>query len=276
MSEQPIVCLPEFGVIKLTGEDAYSFLQGQVTCDVLNLKEQEFVPGCHCNAKGKMWSTFIAVANGDDILLIMSKSSLVFSLAELSKYGVFAKVDINDDSESWSIYGTDSVDGIDTKFQIQLAEQHYLLLSDTKVNAATDNKTWWKNEILSGRAHLSAGLEQEYIPQMLNVQALDYISFSKGCYMGQEMVARTRYLGRNKRALYLAEIEQEVELESGADIAIELNGNKRNIGKIIQSTQYQGKTYLQLVLPNDTALTEILYTSAQQPLKLLELPYSLD
>lgn len=96
--------------------------------------------------------------------------------------------------------------------------------------------------------------------------------------MGQEMVARMRYLGKNKRALYLAEIEEEINISVGADVAIEINGNKRNIGKVIQSQAAIGKTALQLVLPKDTELSERIYLDSDQDtvLQLLELPYSLD
>jgi len=276
MTTASIVKLPQFSVIKLSGADAVSFLQGQVTCDVPKLKEQPFLAGCHCNAKGKMWSTFIAVAHGDDILLISHKDSAKQSLAELNKYGVFAKVDITDDSENWFVYGADSVDGISSDFQLTLADDHFLILNSAELDASEDNLAWWQSEVLSGRAHLSEGMIGEYVPQMLNLQALEYISFNKGCYMGQEMVARTRYLGKNKRALYIAEIADNVSLKAGDDIARELNGNKRNIGKVVQSISDKDKTLLQLVLPNDTELTEILYTESNHEVTLLTLPYSLD
>ncbi|NVK25352.1 MAG: folate-binding protein YgfZ [Gammaproteobacteria bacterium] len=282
MSEQSLSILPEFSVIKLSGQDAYSFLQGQVTCDVNKLKEQAFLPGCHCNAKGKMWSTFIALPQNDDILLLLTKESAEVSLAELNKYGVFAKVDITDDSDNWSVYGAASKE-LNTlasaDYIIELTTEHVLALSSEAISdASQDNNSWWQREILSGRAHLFATTAGEYVPQMLNLQALDYISFNKGCYMGQEMVARMRYLGKNKRALYLAQTDQDLDITVGTDVALEINGNKRNIGKVIQSRAAKGKTVLQLVLPKDTELSEKIYLDAEQDieLSLLELPYALD
>lgn len=274
MSEASISLLQNFSVIKLSGQDAYSFLQGQVTCDVNKLKEQDWLAGCHCNAKGKMWSSFIAVKQEQDILLVMTKDSAQASLAELNKYGVFAKADISDDSEQWHIYGT--TESIEGSISIELAPEHYLVLSNNELTANAEATLWWKDEILSGRAHLFAGSIGEYVPQMLNLQAYDYISFNKGCYMGQEMVARMRYLGKNKRALYIAEVEQELSLETAEDVAIELNGNKRNVGKVIHSQPLAGKTWLQLVLPKGTELSETLYLSSGQTVKLLELPYQIE
>lgn len=274
MSEATVSLLQNFSVIRLSGQDAYSFLQGQVTCDVNQLKEQAWLAGCHCNAKGKMWSSFIAFKQEQDILLVMTKESAQTSFSELSKYGVFAKADITDDTENWHIYG--STASLEGAVNINLAEQHFLALSQVEIAINDETNAWWQQEILSGRAHLFTGSIGEYVPQMLNLQALDYISFNKGCYMGQEMVARMRYLGKNKRALYIAEVNKELQLDTADDVAIELNGNKRNVGKVIHSQTFEGKTWLQLVLPKDTELSETLYLSSGQSVKLLELPYQIE
>lgn len=274
MSEATVSQLQDFSVIRLSGQDAFSFLQGQVTCDVNQLKEQPWLAGCHCNAKGKMWSSFIAFMQDQDILLIISKDSAKASLAELNKYGVFAKAEITDDSDNWYVYGSTS--SLDGEININLAEDHFLVLSRTEQPTNSEASAWWQREILSGRAHLFTASVGEYVPQMLNLQALNYISFNKGCYMGQEMVARMRYLGKNKRALYIAKADQELSLAPEQDVAIELNGNKRNVGKVIHSQIFEGKTWLQLVLPKDTELSETLYLSSGQSITLLELPYQIE
>jgi len=274
MSQAQLSQLNDFSVLKLSGEDAYSFLHGQVTCDVNLLKQQKWLPGCHCNAKGKMWSSFIAIQSEQDILLVMTKDSAAASLAELNKYGVFAKVDISDDTESWKLYGSN--ESLEQAVNVELANNHYLVLSTQELETTSTPEIWWQQEILSGRAHLFKGSIGEFVPQMLNLQALDYISFNKGCYMGQEMVARMRYLGKNKRALYLAKIAQAVSVQTADDVAIELNGNKRSIGKVVHSQVVQDSTYLQLVLPKDTELNETLYLESGHTLELLELPYQLE
>lgn len=274
MAQAKVSQLSEFSVIKLSGDDAFSFLQGQVTCDTSLLKQQDWLAGCHCNAKGKMWSSFIATRQDQEILLIMTKDSAAASLAELNKYGVFAKADIVDDSNNWHVYGSDQA--LADTISIELSEGHFIALSQHEVATNSEANVWWQQEILSGRAHLFNGSIGEYVPQMLNLQALDYISFSKGCYMGQEMVARMRYLGKNKRALYIAQLDSEVEVNTADDVAIELNGNKRNVGKVIYSVVEQGSTWLQLVLPKDTEMTETLFLSTGQTLKLVELPYQIE
>lgn len=269
-----ICALTNFSVIKLTGADNRSFLQGQVTCDVTKLDENQWLPGAHCNAKGKMWSSFLAYQQNQDIYLVLTQDSAVSTLSELNKYGVFAKVDITDDSDNWFIYGSDQT--IEDQASIKLAENHYLILSNTQLESNGSEQDWWQKEVLSGRAHLSSALIGEYVPQMLNLQALDYISFNKGCYMGQEMVARMRYLGKNKRALYIAESNEELNAEVGDEIAIEINGNFKNVGKVVLSAINNNKTYFQLVLPKDTELSESVYLKSEHKLTLLKLPYELE
>lgn len=263
-------------IIKLSGEEAKSFLHGQVTCDVMKLDDSPWLAGCHCNAKGKMWSTFILFQKNGELFLILTKESGKTTLAELNKYGVFAKTDIIDDSANWYIYGTDSE--VEGQFSAKLANDHFLVVSNSELDINEDSTVWWQNEIESGRAHLFDATVGEYVPQMLNLQALDYISFQKGCYMGQEMVARMRYLGKNKRALFVAKSDSDVDLKVGQDVYIELNGNRRSAGKVIQSICNQGQTMTQLVLNKDTELTTTIYTSNEgsQTLNLLQLPYSLE
>ena len=271
------VRLNDFAVIKLQGEQSHSFLQGQVTCDVNKLKEAEWKAGAQCNAKGKAWSAFLAFEENDSIYLVLTKDSAKVTLAELNKYGVFSKTDITDDSENWFIYGSDVT--IDGAKNISLAANHFMVLANSEINGDNgDSSQWWYNEVLSGRAHLFEGAIGEYVPQMLNLQALDYISFNKGCYMGQEMVARMRYLGKNKRALYIAETSTEVELTAGQDVFKAMNGNRRSAGKIINAATFDGKTVLQMVLPKDTELNETIYLDAESELsaRLLPLPYSLE
>ena len=272
-----IVSLSQFAVIKLSGEQSHSFLQGQVTCNVDDIKASEWQAGAHCNAKGKAWSTFIAFEQNDALYLVMTKESAEVSLAELNKYGVFSKTDITDDTNNWHIYGSN--EAVASQKSIELTQGHVLVLSREELTVTADSSNeWWNNEVLSGRAHLFAKTIGEYVPQMINLQALNYISFNKGCYMGQEMVARMRYLGKNKRALYLAETDGEYDLTAGDDVFKAMNNNRRASGKVINSTTYNGKTTAQLVLPNDTDLNDKIYLDSEsdQHFRLLPLPYSLD
>lgn len=270
-----LVSLSQYSVIKVSGEDAVSFLQGQVSCDMTKLESDNWLAGCHCNAKGKMWSTFITKKIGDDIFIIATKESAAASLSELNKYGVFAKADIIDDSNNWYLYGASQAQ--ENTINFELAENHFLIMSEKTLPESGDSALWWHNEILSGRAHLYTATIGEYVPQMLNLQALDYISFTKGCYMGQETVARMRYLGKNKRALFIAQLDQAVSLSPGQDVYVSINGNRRAQGKVINSSTANGVTVAQLVLPKDIEQQPIYINQEDDTaLSLLQLPYSLD
>lgn len=269
-----IAALSQFDIIKIEGDDASSFLQGQVTCDVTKLDQEPWLAGCHCNAKGKMWSTFLAKKMDGAIYLIATKASAQATIAELKKYAVFAKAEISDDTSNWFLYGASQTQ--EGAINIELSAQHILILSKSKLTSSNESNLWWYEEVISGRAHIPAELIGEYVPQMLNVQALDYLSFNKGCYMGQETVARMRYLGKNKRALYVAEADEVLSLTLGQDVYVNLNGNRRSQGKVINFAQHDGKTAVQLVLPKDLEPQPIYINSEDDTaLTLIDLPYSL-
>jgi tRNA-modifying protein YgfZ len=269
-----LVTLSQYSIIQVTGEDAVSFLQGQVTCDMTKLSSSDWLAGCHCNAKGKMWSTFVAKQIDDSIYLIATKDSAAASLAELTKYGVFAKAEITDVTENWHLYGGKAPRNGAINFA--LSENHVLIISEVSLPSNEDSSEWWFDEVASGRAHLFAATIGEYVPQMLNLQALDYISFNKGCYMGQETVARMRYLGKNKRALFPASISQAEDFKPGQDVYVSLNGNRRAQGKVINSCTFNNETIAQLVLPKDIEAQPIYINQDDDTaLSLLELPYHL-
>ena len=256
MSEIPsssnTVLLPEFSVLHLQGEEALSFLNGQVTCDLNKLEADSYLFGCHCNAKGKLWSAFVCFGNTESLYLIATTESAEKSLQELSKYAVFAKTTVTDVTSDWFIYGATQAyeaktdEALENKkvISIPFADNHYMIISQQALaNSSESNQSWWLNEVLSGRPHLFTNSLDSYVPQMLNLQELDYISFNKGCYMGQETVARMRYLGKNKRALYIAVLDSELSPSQVTDLHsiniadrayIDLNGNLRSSGKIVQ------------------------------------------
>lgn len=95
--------------------------------------------------------------------------------------------------------------------------------------------------------------------------------------MGQETIARMRYLGKNKRALYIAKSDSELQLEPGQDVYIAMNGNRRSQGKVINFSHFDGQTAVQLVLPKDLEVQPIyINTEDDTALTLVDLPYTLE
>jgi len=301
--------LSDFSAISLSGEDQSKYLQGQVTCDVNTLAEHPLLFGAHCDAKGKAFSCFRLFNRNGSHLLFQPKSTVSASLAELKKFGVFAKVDIEEivNLAFYAIVGEKAHDLIQTKFNqvpdslspvIQVAGtsiiylagsiERYLII-DEKINIEKiiaslnlpvyASQIWNLLEINQGIPLLGEEAISEYVPQMLNLQAINGISFTKGCYLGQETVARMQYLGKNKKALFSLS-GQNVDLAAIEKPVIEkqLGENWRKAGDITSIYQAEDNSLtIQAVLANDTNSSINLRIKEQPDSKLtvMALPYTL-
>lgn len=300
-----LIPLTHFSAIALSGEEQSQYLQGQVTCDVNALTANSLMNGAHCNAKGKVFSCFRLFNRDNKHILLQPKSTLTASLSELKKFGVFAKVDIQacDDLAFYALIGSNASTIITNKFGqvpnsstpvIQLEQttlvylpgniDRYLLIDSADALHALaksldlpiyDHSLWDLLEIKLGFP-LMTNTDQEYVPQMLNIQAIDGISFTKGCYLGQETVARMQYLGRNKKALFILSGKLDNNL---SDLVIEkqLGDNWRKAGDVTSYYQADnGEILIQAVLANDTdQTTNLRIKDHHQPLTLVDLPYSI-
>ena len=141
---------------------------------------------------------------------------------------------------------------------VEQPEQRYLILQPNNVEkqqtliVAENDERWEIADIQAGIGDIHETTINEYVPQMLNLQALDAINFEKGCYMGQEVIARTKYLGRNKRAGFVLKTETENNIVSGEQLEYQIGENWRPGGKILRSGTYLGQTWIFAVLANDT------------------------
>jgi hypothetical protein len=272
--------LTDSGVIRLTGEEKVNYLQGQITADVHQLTQNNALLSSHCDFKGKAWSVFYTLFWQDSILLITHKSVLEKSLSELNKYGVFAKVEITDQSDNWQVVGGsgdlfekaalklfDELPSGDKKvisnaygliMSVPQPEQRYLILQPNNAEKKLllnnfDNSCLWEiADIKSGLGDIRGTTINEYVPQMLNLQAMEAIDFEKGCYMGQEVVARTKYLGRNKRAGFILTSHSDNIDLSGEQLEYQIGENWRPGGKILRSGSDSSQTWIFAVLANDT------------------------
>jgi folate-binding protein YgfZ len=268
------------GVIQLTGEEKVTYLQGQITADVNKLTQNNSLLGSHCDFKGKVWSVFYSFLWQDSILLITHKSVLEKSLSELKKYGVFAKVEITNQTDNWQITGgcgeqfeeavTNIFDKLPTGHRnvisnengivmsVEQPEQRYLVIQPCNAEKqlplveTDDNQLWEIADINAGLGDIRETTINEYVPQMLNLQIMNAIDFEKGCYMGQEVVARTKYLGRNKRAGFILKTQTATNDLSGEQLEYQIGENWRPGGKILRSGSDAGQTWIFAILANDT------------------------
>jgi folate-binding protein YgfZ len=302
------VQLSDFSAISLSGEEQSKYLQGQVTCDVDSLSDHPLLFGAHCDAKGKVFSCFRLFNREGSHLLFQPKSTIKASLAELKKFGVFAKVSIEEITELTfiAIVGEQAHDLIYQHFAqvpdslspvIQVGSSTIVYLAgsidryiiiDEQANIEKtlallklptySSAIWTLLEINQGIPQLGENSIGEYVPQMLNLQAINGISFTKGCYLGQETVARMQYLGKNKKALFSLTGKSMSEIDN-LIIEKQLGENWRKAGDITSIYQAEDKSLaIQAVLANDTDSSTKLRIKDQpeNTLSLCDLPYQLN
>lgn len=227
--------LNTLAVLRVSGDDAQTFLQGQCTCDLNTLNAQNSSYGAFCNVKGRVISTFIILKQHKEYLLILPIELLTELQQRLQRYILRAKVQLVDAREDYKLFGFIPTQNFSAELPQQpLAVQQdaitilrlgaqsprFLIIADANVTLPAQYEAglvkteadWQLLEIKAGMPWLCKMTSEEYIPQMLNLDQLGGVSFTKGCYTGQEIVARTHYLGKTKRALFTAVVESFSEI----------------------------------------------------------------
>ena len=312
LSELPDLALcklENWDLISVVGEDRIKFLQSQLTCDMAALKPGQQTLAAQCTPQGKAWSIFRVIVLEEKILLFQPSSVTEVQLPELQKYAVFSNVEITKDVEYQAIglAGAQSGQYIEEKFNTNamagpscLCENgiiikqpypslRYLIIlktqqADDVMNGLKDNinifddSLWNALNIEAGVGFIEKQTTALFVPQMLNLQALNGISFKKGCYLGQETIARTKSRGINKRALFLLSGHAIETPKVGNNMQVQLNGNWKRIGTVISVGQY-ADNYIEVlaVLPKDSNSENIyqIQNISDSKLTILPLPYSL-
>ncbi len=311
-SELPLtlISLDDWALVTLTGADRVKYLQGQVTADIDALPADQHVLCAHCDAKGKMWSNLRLFYRGEGLAFIERRSVLDNQLSELKKYAVFSKVVITAQPDVVLIGVTGAQakaalaevfaelpnvghpvvqQGDSTLLHFSLPAERFLLVTDTEqaqqlVEKLADraqfnnSKQWLALDIEAGFPIIDTDSSAQFIPQATNIQALNGISFSKGCYTGQEMVARAKYRGANKRALYWLAGHANRVPAAGEDLEWQLGENWRRTGSVLAAVALNdGTVWVQAVMNNDLAADSVLRVrdDEQSVLTIQPLPYSL-
>lgn len=243
LTSQPIDTTPgsnalypvsHLSILKVSGDDATQFLQGQLTCDIKELNDQNSFFAGFCNAKGRVISTLLILKQQNDFLLILPTALFDKVKNKLKMYVLRSKVQLQDAGDEMCLSGVSCTKDMATGLLLpelafsrqnqllKLPNCHYLLIANPAEAIAfwserigqefqvQNGQAWQALDLTAGLAWLDEASSEEYIPQMLNLDKLGGISFTKGCYTGQEVVARTHYLGKAKRELFLAEVAAEV------------------------------------------------------------------
>ncbi|MCQ8102522.1 folate-binding protein [Methylomonas sp. SURF-2] len=283
--------LTHLAIIEVNGQDASQFLQGQLTCNINELSLQTSSIAAFCNAKGRVISTLLVIKTHTGFFLILPADLVDIVLKKLRIYILRAKVRL-DKPDKLSLIGLMTAGAIgDTSLlreDFECSQTAGLLIVKMPFSTggflciapATDTTAleklpvgelaeWRFWEISSGFPWFAAAKSEQYIPQMLNIDQLGGISFNKGCYTGQEVVARTHYLGKAKRHLYLAECDKILPPDS--DYAIKDADSGDKCGEILCLESSDGITRLLTVLQtvDDTTKNLILDDSKSTAIKLI-------
>lgn len=269
--------LQHLSVICIQGPQAIDFLQGQLTCDVIGLSHQEWVWGAHCDAKGKMVASFRIMKRDDALYLLIPKSLAPLHEMHLKKYAVFHQVEIHTlQARIIGIEGTHAFSWLQEQdFLADTKVKHYdsgFVLQDVErailihfsqdalppqmqhVNINNTYAHWQGLEILSGYPLFEAQSQGQFIPQMMNLDTLGGISLTKGCYIGQETVARMTYRGGNNRGLFVLVGTCSTTRSLHDALEMKMDAGYRKAGDALQLYQSGDQCALTLVLRKDTDL----------------------
>ena len=305
-----LMTLDDWALATLTGADAEKYLQGQVTADGAQLTEHQHLLAAHCDPKGKMWSNLRLFRRQDGFALIERRSLRDAQLTELKKYAVFSKVTIAPDDEHvlLGVAGFQARAALKNLFsELPDAEKQVVSEGETSIlwfehpaerfllvtDAATaervtdalrgeaqlnNSQQWLALNIEAGLPVIDAVNSAQFIPQATNIQALGGISFKKGCYTGQEMVARAKFRGANKRALWTLAGRASRVPEAGEDLELKMGENWRRTGTVLAAVQLDdGRLLVQVVMNNDMEADSVFRVRDDaNTLSIEPLPYSLD
>ena len=208
--------LNDHSLLKISGIDAQKFLQGQLTCDVTQLNGCAQL-GAHCDRKGRVQSLFYIFTTEEAFYLILPNSILEHTMTILKKYAVFFKVQLEE--QTTPCYAGSPNITLDKMIEIPIAHHNmsfFINATDALIAEKTlSSETWHHTELQRSVPRLYPSSVGKFLPHELNLPNLHAVSFTKGCYTGQEIVARMEYRGTLKHKLILQTLITDDELVAG-------------------------------------------------------------
>jgi folate-binding protein YgfZ len=307
-----LCALPGLGLLYVGGDDAASFLQNQLSNDINALDAGGCQFSSASTSKGRMYGIFRILKIEGGYILLMPRDILPEVHQRLHKYILMAKVvmaNISDSFARFALSVTDSnrLQGIDLPTDsngVSQSEsliclhlhgfdnnQRWLCLSNDENEAIAlwrdlsrqltinDESAFLHDEIRSGIPAVYTPTIESFVPQMANLDALDGINFKKGCYPGQEIVARTRYLGKLKRRMFLVECKTDICPKPGDELSADPSGKADGSGKVVHAAKSADNRCVMLFVGLiDKANNNELRLVAQPQIELtrLPMPYAVD
>lgn len=307
--------LSHLGLIRFSSEDAQNFLQGQLSCDVNAVSAEQASYGGYCTPKGRLLCSFLLWRDtaSDGYLLQLPVELIESIIKRLRMYVLRAKVTVEDYSDEIVRFGVIgetaqallasnpkgvavpatslAISTFSNGHIICHSQQRFEILATpalainiweqlSKQAHPASATTWDHAEINEGIPAIFQATQEQFIPQMVNLDAIGGVSFKKGCYPGQEIVARTQYLGKVKRRMYRARLKNDAtETVKAGDSLFSADTGNQACGMIVNAAPvHTGGTEVLAVIQVSTAESQSVHwqTPAGPQLELLPLPYSIE
>lgn len=222
--------LKSHGLLKVTGDKAKDLLQGQLTCDLNEINSTTTRMGAHCNPQGRIISLFRVIFFQNHYYLLMPKSLIPNAINGLKKYAIFYKVQFEDVSDQFECIGyigqqlnpvpqnPNELIPLDDGFIFKITAERYEIIRkfySTQVNlpektSEISENDWKYLDLIAGFPTIYPETSEKFLPHEINLPALGGVSFNKGCYTGQEIIARMQYRGKLKTELLSTEMTSEI------------------------------------------------------------------
>jgi len=309
-SSDCICDLSHFSTLVIAGGDANEFLQGQFTNDVNKIDENSSQLSGFCNNKGRMIANYRLFQHQSNYFISIRNDLVDRSITHLQNYILRAEVAIQDVSEQLIHIGVsgnnaetllasyidnlsstiDSVSFNDNYIAIRIAgstpryeifcslEHAARLWKELAEKIKVVNSEYWNYlDIKNGLPFIDSVTSEEFVPQMANMELINGISFEKGCYTGQEIVARTHFLGKQKRRTYRISITSETEPKVGEQLATDTSTENQYTGTLVTlypvaENKYEALAVIQIKSAEEEKLK---LKDSDAKISLLDLPYSL-
>lgn len=303
--------LSSYGLIEIKGDDAEAFLQGQFSNDITHVTADLSQISSYSSPKGRMFAIFRLCRYNDSYLLCLPRSILASVLKRLSMYVMMSKVtltDVSDDLPHMGLTGEGSGELLESITGIRLdsanaAAQHEQILAirhpgDTeryqiiapptalielwsaaaKTATLTGSDAWPLLDIQAGIPSIHPETSEAFVAQMTNLQTINGVNFKKGCYPGQEIVARMHYLGKLKRQMYLAEITTSTRPLPGTTLVAANEKSGQGTGQVVDARPNKSGGFDLLAVLNiaSAEASDICVETTEGPkLQFKDLPYVL-
>jgi len=300
--------LKQEALLHIAGPDSLTFLQGQTTCDTRDLERDNAIPGAYCTPQGRVVCDFLLSRLAQDHYALRMRRDIRASAgATFGKYIIFSKAELDTGRDDWRVlacwgpdaaqalggifggtprerYSTHSgddfvlvqMDADGQQFECYLRDEQEPKLAArmAEIMQLSSEDEWQALQISSGIGRIEAATVEAFVPQMLNYDLTGHISFTKGCYTGQEVVARLHYRGKSKRRMYLTELPEAEAATAGT--ALYSGGTKQSVGNVVNTARTEGRV-VALVVATASGVENGLHLAGQDGTNLIigELPYAL-